>query len=147
MFAWYRCIRLWSSMRFGDHRGLVPARMGLLPSGLRGTLVRTKTTGLGKHREELELVVDVEAFIVMPLWLETGWRLWEDVFPHRDFFMGLPSVDRSTMRCIEARYSDSAAMSLALLASLRLPSGAPIFSDPMAGPRSRRHDQRTLSQC
>ena len=123
-FAWYRCERLWSSMRFDDHLGLVPARIKLLPSGLCGTFVLTKTTGLGNNREELELVVGIAAYIVVPQWLSVGWRLWDGVYPQRDFFSGLPSRDRTTMKCIEARHSDSAAMSLALLGSLRLPSGA-----------------------
>ena len=72
-------------------------------------------------------MIDIGAFIATPTWLEVGWRLWEGVFPHRDFFMGLPSADRSAMRCIEARYSGSAAMSLALLASLRQHDGRPLL--------------------
>ena len=75
MFAWYRCVRCWSSMSFDDHRGLIPARIKLLPSGLRGTLVRTKTAGIDKHREELEFVVNRAAYIVAANWLESGWVL------------------------------------------------------------------------
>ena len=48
-------------MRFDDHRGMLPSRLELLGSGLRSTLVRTKTTGVGKGRETLDLVVDRRA--------------------------------------------------------------------------------------
>ena len=46
MFCWHRCVRAWSAMRFDDHRGLLPSRMRMLPFGLRGSLVRTKTAGV-----------------------------------------------------------------------------------------------------
>ena len=59
-------------------RGMLPSRHRLLGSGLRGTLVRTKTTGVGKGRETLELVVDRGAFLFRERWLEVGWELWED---------------------------------------------------------------------
>ena len=49
MFAWYRCVRCWSAMRFDDHRGLLPQLIRLTENGLRATLVRTKTTGAGKR--------------------------------------------------------------------------------------------------
>ena len=46
------------------------------------------------------------------------------------------------MRCIEARYADSAAMSLALLASLRFPSGEALFADPAAARYWTEHSDR-----
>ena len=48
--SWYRLVRIWTAMRFDDHRGLVPGRLKLLALGLRGTLVRTKTSG-GKQAQ------------------------------------------------------------------------------------------------
>ena len=81
------------TLRFVDHRGLVPSRIRLLRSGLRGTLVWTKTSGVGKSREELEVVIDHSAFLFMPAWLQTGWALWERMGTGRDYFMGLPTPD------------------------------------------------------
>ena len=72
LFAWYRLVRFWSSMRFDDHRGLVPTAMTLRSGSLRGTLVRTKTTGAGKRQEQLFINVGVEAFVCEPTWLATG---------------------------------------------------------------------------
>ena len=51
MFAWLRLVRVWTALRFDDHRGIIPRRMVLTSTGLRGTLVRTKTSGAGKRRE------------------------------------------------------------------------------------------------
>ena len=50
-FAWYRLIRIWSGMRFDDHRGLLPSTLRLQSGALHGTLVRTKTTGAGRKQE------------------------------------------------------------------------------------------------
>ena len=71
-------------MRFNDHRGLIPQQMKLLAGGLRGS---TKTTGAGKHREELEVVVDRSAFVLVDNWLEASWHLWDGLYPDRDFFV------------------------------------------------------------
>ena len=54
MYAWYRLVRCWSAMRFDDHRGMAPRLIRLGASGLRATLVQTKTTGAGKKKEQLE---------------------------------------------------------------------------------------------
>ena len=48
MYAWFRLVRAWAAIRFDDHRGLLPQRMRLSHSGIRASLVRTKTTGVGE---------------------------------------------------------------------------------------------------
>ena len=77
MFAWYRCVRCWAAVRFDDHRGMLPQLVHLLPSGLRGTLVRTKATGAGKKRGQLDIIVGREVYISEPKWLSEGWALWK----------------------------------------------------------------------
>ena len=37
MHAWHRCVRSWSAQRFDDHKGVGPALMRLLSTGLRAT--------------------------------------------------------------------------------------------------------------
>ena len=73
MYAWYRVVRRWSAMRFDDHRGMVPQLIRLGAGGPRATLVRTKTTGAGKKKEQLELVVDRMTYLVEEGCLATGW--------------------------------------------------------------------------
>ena len=94
--------------------------------------VRTKSTGVGKARETLELVVDVGAFVVEPGWLLEGWSLWQHVDHDRDYILGLPSPDLETMRLVEATYSHSTAVSRSLLSRLRDETGSLVFSSPVS---------------
>ena len=123
MFAFFKLLKVWACLRFDDHRGLVPAGLHQTPDGLHGKLVRTKTSGVGKAREVLVLFVSSNAWLVESSWLTVGWKLWEAVHPDRDYFLGLPSDDMSSMRPVEAKYVDGLAMSRALLASLPGPDG------------------------
>ena len=63
-------------------------------------------------------MVDQQAFILHPSWLQVGWDLWQRLSHKRDYFLGLPTADLSSMRMLEARYADGVAMSRALLTSL-----------------------------
>ena len=130
MFAWYRLLRIWASLRFDDHRGLVPSYMTCTPQGFHGTLVRTKTSGAGRKREELYVFVSGQAYILSSDWLMSGWRLWQAHASDRDFFLLLPSRDRHGVIHREAKYSDSQAMSRALVASLLKPDGQRLLSVP-----------------
>ena len=98
-----------------DHRGLIPSRMTLSHAGLRGVLVRSKTSGVGKKREELHVFVSRRAFLSVEDWLDKGLTLWNMFNAPRDCFLGLPTESLDGMRYVEARYSDGAAMSRALL--------------------------------
>ena len=86
LFSWYRLVRIWGTVRFDDHTGLMPASMRLISGSLRGTLVRTKTSGAGKKREELYLHIDVTALFFHPSWLRVGWELWQALGTRRDYF-------------------------------------------------------------
>ena len=132
MVAWFKLVKFWCTLRFDDHRGLVPSRIRLLRSGLRGTLVRTKTSGVGKSREELEVVIVQAAFLFMSAWLQTGWAVWELVGTGRDYFMGLPTPDLMGMRQVEAKYAHAVAMDHALLQQLKNSSGQPLLHHAVA---------------
>ena len=115
LYSWLRLVRVWAALRFDDHRGIIPRRMVLTASGLRGTLVRTKTSGAGKRREELLRSVSCGAHFLHPSWLEVGFKLCEAHVSDRDYLLGIPTRDLEGMREIEAKYADGAAMSRALL--------------------------------
>ena len=124
MLAWFKLVKFWCTLRSDDHRGLIPSRIRVLQSGMRGTLVRTKTSGKGKSREELELVIDRAAYLFEPSWLHTGWALWEKVGSGRDYFMGLPTPDLEGTRQVEAKCSHAVALDRALLSHMKLASGS-----------------------
>ena len=105
MYAWFRLVKVWGSLRFDDHRGALPKLLEFSAAGLMGTLVRTKTSGAGRKREELYVHVSAGAFILVASWLEVGWRMWSRVSPDRDYFLVLPSFDLEGWILREARYT------------------------------------------
>ena len=116
MYAWWLLLKVWGSLRFDDHRGLIPRGLFLGADGLRGALVRTKTSGAGKSKEVLPLFISRDAFVNEPgEWLESGFRLWSGTNQDRDYFLALPTEDLSGVRRIEATYTDAVAMSRVLL--------------------------------
>ena len=116
MYAWWLLLKVWGSLRFDDHRGLIPKGLFLGADGLRGALVRTKTSGAGKSKEVLPLFISRDAFVNEPgEWLESGFRLWSGTNQDRDYFLALPTEDLSGVRRIEATYTDAVAMSRVLL--------------------------------
>ena len=118
MFAWWQAVRVWGSLRFDDHRGVVPTSLVMREGALQAILTRTKTSGKDKKIEALPLHVAAGAFLVDPSWLKTGFDLWSAAPQGRDFFLALPSEDRQSIRLIEATYADSMSMSRAILGSL-----------------------------
>ena len=132
MFAWFRLVRCWAAMRFDDHRGLLPSSVKVANGRLTATLVRTKTSGVGKKREELYICVSAHAYMREESWLAVGWDLWERVGIERDFFMGLPTPSLDGMLNIEAQYADERAMSRALMSQALAPDGSPLLFVPGA---------------
>ena len=118
MFAWWQAVRTWASLRFDDHRGLVPSEMRLVNGALRAILTRTKTTGHDKSVEAVPVHIAKEAYLNHPDWLTVGFKLWEAIPGDRDFFLVLPGLDRDFTLRIEATYADAMAMSRALFTSL-----------------------------
>ena len=115
-------------MRFDDHRGLVPDRIVLENGILRGTLVRSKTTGTGKQREELTIAVGHDVFLREPDWMCTGWRLWQAFDTPRDLFLGAPTPELDSMQAIEPSYADARGMNRALLSRMVDGSGAQLLT-------------------
>ena len=81
----------------------------------------------GKKQEHLFIHVDREAYVSCDSWLATGWALWQNVSPDRDYFLTLPNHDLTDALLLEAQYADCAAMSRALLERLRTASGDPLL--------------------
>ena len=118
MFAWWQAVRTWASLRFDDHRGLVPSEMRLVDGSLRAVLTRTKTTGHDKNVEALPVHVAKDAYLHHPGWLTVGFKLWEATPADRDFFLLLPDATREATLRIEATYADAMAMNRAMFASM-----------------------------
>ena len=119
LLSWWLLVKLWGTLRFDDHRGLDPALLRLEGGSLLGELVRSKTSGTNKALQTLPLYIDRQAWLAESMWLQEGYALWLSHGFDRDFFLALPNADKSGLIKVEAKYADAAAMSRALLCSLR----------------------------
>ena len=125
--AWLRLVKLWCSLRFSDTLGMLPERMQLTQSGLRVTLVLTKTTGADKKIWELNAYLALGIGFTGYPWLEVGYAIWFSEafsFP-RDYFLPLPNGDLTAPVRKMADYSAAAALGRRLLSELRVPEKQP----------------------
>ena len=122
-FAWAKLLKFWSSSRNDDLAGLVPSSLQLSGRGLSGALQRTKTSGPGKKCKWLPIFVDFEASFAGVPWLHTGFELWQEkgMSFDRDYFLPLPSADRTSCIACMATYTDACALSKELYGELLLP--------------------------
>ncbi len=72
--AWVVLLCVWACMRIDDLAGLDPKRLSLSSRGLKGYLVRTKTTGPGKNVKEVARRISLSGVD----WLRVGLDLWLD---------------------------------------------------------------------
>ena len=88
--------------------------------GLTATLVRSKTLGSDKPRQQTMTVwVSPEAYLAVPSWLSVGWALWLAQGLDRDYFLVLPTTDFTGTLQLEPSYADLLALSR--LCSTQLP--------------------------
>jgi hypothetical protein len=88
VLAWMRLIKLYATMRADDLQRLRPEDVHLGPSGLKGILRRSKTTGAAKRVKTLPIFVPKEASVSGVDWLNVGYTLWKEAADfERDFFM------------------------------------------------------------
>jgi len=108
---WARLLKVYASLRGDDLQRMRPDSVHLLPSGLSGSLGRTKTTGGGKKIRELVVFVPTEAWLVADGWLAEGHRLWVELAPWpRDHFLPRALSDLSGFSKKHAGTSDLAGM-------------------------------------
>jgi hypothetical protein len=91
--AWVKLLKNWMSLGFDNVRGLDPRRLVLGKNGLRGFLVRTKTTGPGKKVLEMPVCVHALASLTGHPRLQVGSELWsrpEFAFA-RDYLLPAPT--------------------------------------------------------
>ena len=122
LFAWFKLIKHWMQLRFGDTL-FMPPRLARMAGGtLTAVITMTKTTGPGKKVETLEAYVTDQAWIWEPVWLSTGWRLFLDMGARdhsmRDYWMPLPTPDLESVTSQPLNYVDSAAITRKMLNEL-----------------------------
>ncbi len=91
LIGWWVCTSVWASLRFDDHRGLVPGAIVETSDHFHFVLSRTKTTGPDKVHSLRPGVVSKDAWLECPSWFAVGWKLWQSLAPYgRDYFLCPP---------------------------------------------------------
>ena len=120
--AWSRLLKLYASLRADDLQRLRPEHVQMREAGLVATLMRTKTSGVGRRVRELPVFIPRGAFTVAEHWLQVGYDLWYEHGPrNRDFFLFCPKPDMSGFTAQMATMGDLGAACTAVLAGLRVP--------------------------
>ncbi len=125
VFAWFKLIKLWAALRWDDTLGIPPSSMELLRErGLRGKIVRSKTTGDGKRIDVQDFYVAFDSWLVAPGWLVDGWNLFLEMGRSygnqgRDFLLPRPDRRMHGFRGSMVRYPDALSMSRALAGDLK----------------------------
>ena len=119
IFAWWLLLQNWGTLRFSDHRGIIPSEASLQSDGFLAKLTRSKTLGADRDLQSRPVVVDAACFVVEESWMKHGWELLQTLadFP-RDYLMPCPSS--SFLGCIkkELRYDTAFAVQHRVLSTL-----------------------------
>ena len=115
--SWWILVQCWATLRFDDHRGIVPAELEVTESGLLDKRKRSKVTGPDKKLNFRLLVIHSSACVHQKLWMLTGWQLLEkDAFDSRDYLPPAPSNNYRRVKNKELKYQVAFAVQTRLLA-------------------------------
>ena len=105
VYAWWILLQSWGTMRFSDHRGLMPTDVLVTGNSMTAKLTRSKTTGDDKDVAFRMVHIASCCFLVSPSWLSTGWFLLKSLadFP-RDFLLPAPASNCTGCLRKELRY-------------------------------------------
>jgi hypothetical protein len=77
--------------------------------------------------ETLPVYVDVEAYLSQPLWLSTGYLLWNVHRNDRDYFLMLPDPSKEGVIAEEVMYPDARALTRSVLGRVPGEGAAPLL--------------------
>ncbi len=129
LLGWWVCTSVWASLRFDDHRGLVPGAIVEYADHYHFVLSRSKTTGPDKVQSLRPAVVSKEAWVANPDWFSIGWKLWQSLAPFgRDYYLCPPKPGGGCLHR-ELRYMEYSSRLRSMLASLEDQEGCPLGHD------------------
>ena len=74
IYAWWLLLQCWATLRFSDHRGLIPDESFEVKGNTLNTrLLRSKTLGSDKTVTSRSVVVSQVCFVKRSDWLSCGW--------------------------------------------------------------------------
>ncbi len=129
LIGWWACTSVWASLRFDDHRGLVPGAIMETSDHFHFAMSRTKTTGPDKIHSLRPGVISKDAWLECPSWFAVGWKLWQSLAPYgRDYFLCPPKPGGGCDHR-ELRYVEYSSRLRSMLASLEDQEGVPLGMD------------------
>ena len=121
--SWWFLVQSWGTLRFDDHRGLLPRDFKVSETGLLAKLTRSKVSGPDKQLNFRVVVIHVQH----KDWLSTGWELLLKGAPHeRDYLLQAPSNNYRGFKTKELRYATAFAVQTQII-SLASYRGLKIF--------------------
>ena len=92
VMAWWLLVQSWETLRFDDHRGLLPRDFNVSTTGLLAKLSRSKVSGPDKRLNFRIVVIHSSAYVQHKNWLSVGWELLQRGAPYeRDYLLPAPS--------------------------------------------------------
>ena len=86
VLSWWLLVQSWGTLRFDDHRGLLPREFIVSSAGLQARLTRSKVSGSDKHLSCRSVIIHPSAYVQREL--SVGWKLLQEGAPHeRDYLM------------------------------------------------------------
>ena len=119
LYSWTKLNRIWGATRWSDLLFAPPRLARLTAEGLKITVTQTKTTGPGKKVELIYVYVSANAYIHVNDWLETGWRLFNEMGnKERDFWLPLPTKSLEAFSHHKPKFSDGIATTRQMMGEL-----------------------------
>ena len=96
VFAWWLLLQNWSTLRFSDHRGLLPSWVLLREGSFSASITQSKSR---------PVVVGAACFLLVPDWLTQGWSFLTSIADfQREYLMPAPSNNYQACIRRELRY-------------------------------------------
>ena len=111
-------VQSWGTLRFDDHRGLLPRDVILSATGLQARLTRSKVSGSDKHLNFRTVIIHSSAYVQCKDWLAVGWDLLLKGAPHeRDYLLPAPSNNFRGFKTKELKYPTAFAVQTHILST------------------------------
>ena len=111
VLSWWLLVQSWGTLRFDDHRGLLPREFIVSSAGLQARLTRSKVSGSDKHLSYRSVIIHASAYVQRESWLSVGWKLLQEGAPHeRDYLLPAPTNNYQGFKVKELKYSTAFAV-------------------------------------
>ena len=111
VLSWWLLVQSWGTLRFGDHRGLLPREFHVSSAGLQARLTRSKVSGSDKQLGYRSVTIHPSAYVQRESWLFVGWKMLQEGAPHeRDYLMPAPTSNYQGFKVKELKYSTAFAV-------------------------------------